>query len=125
MLHGVFLCGNGDPTCYVELDIIDSYTKSVCVSKTGLFSSEPFQGKNFVFDGYRVSFKKKIILKKNTMYSIRAKISGSLSLRGTGGVSSLKCSGVTFTFRNSENSITGTDVSSGEFPALLFSLFKQ
>jgi len=128
VLHGVCLYGREDSACSVELDVTDSYTKSVCVSKTGEFSSELLQGKrDQQYNGYRVLFNKKIVLKNNTMYSITAKISEppSVSLRGAHGESSVQCSGVTFSFMDSEYSITGTNVFSGQFPALLFSLYKQ
>ena len=109
----------------VELDIIDRWTPSILVSKSGQFSSELLQGKNCKYKGYRVSFDKNTILMKNTTYDIRAKISGPPALRGEGGVSSVQCSGVTFTFSNSGYSDNGTNVSCGQFPELLFSLYKQ
>jgi len=105
--------------------VIDSYTKSICVSKTGEFSSERLQGKVCSYNGYRVSFDKKFILKKNTNYHIRAKISGPPSLCGIGGSESVQCSGVTFTFMNSEYSNNGTDFYGGQFPEIVFSLYKQ
>jgi hypothetical protein len=125
VLHGVCLFGGVNNTYSVELDVIDPYTKSIFVSKTGECSSELLQGKNFNYYGYRVSFDKKIILKKNTRYDIRAKITGSPSLRGEGGVSSVQCSGVTFTFMDSDYLDNGTNVDLGQFPELLFSLYKQ
>ena len=57
-----------------------------------------------------VSFEKKVILKKNTKYDIRAMISGPPSQYGAGEVSVVICSGVTFTFMNSEYSTNLTDV---------------
>jgi len=125
VLHGVCLFGNEYATYSVELDIIDSYTKSICVSKTGRFSSELLQGKDYNYHGYRMSFDKKVILKKNTNYDIKAKISGPPSLCGAGGASSVQCSEVTFTFMNSEHSSNATDVNDGQLPELLFSLYKQ
>jgi len=125
VLHGVCLFGRENATYFVELDVIDSRSKSSVTSKAGRFSSELLQGKNSSYHGYRVSFDKQIILKKNTKYDIRVKISGPPSLRGAGGVSSVQCSGVTFTFMNSEYSPNGTNVDRGQFPELLFSLYKQ
>ena len=72
-----------------------------------------------------VSFEKKVILKKNTKYDIRATISGPPSQYGAGEVSVVICSGVTFTFMNSEYSTNLTDVNHGQFPEVLFSLCKQ
>ena len=123
VLHGVCLFGSKENTYSVELDVMDSNSKSIFVSKTETIRSELLQGKNFSYSGYKVMFdKKKIILKKNTKYDIRAKILGSSSMHGQNGVSSVQCSGATFTFMNSEYSKNGTGVTSGQFPELLFSL---
>jgi len=120
VLHGVCLFGSENATYSVELDVIESCSESSVASKTGRFSSELLQGKNFSYHGYRVSFDKKIILKKTTLYDIRAKISGSPSLRGKGGNNSVQCSGVTFKFMKSFYSQNGTDTFKGQFPELLF-----
>ena len=125
VLQGVCLFGSENATYFVQLYVIDSRSELSVASKTGRLSSELLQGKNSSYHGYRVSFEKKIILKKNTKYDIRAKISGPPSLRGVDGVSSVQCSGVTFTFMNSEYSPNETDVDHGQFPELLFSLYKQ
>jgi len=128
VLHDVCLFGQENATYsdyYVELDILNSYTKSVCVSKTGRYTSELLKGKNYNYNGYRVSFDKKVILKKNTKYDITVKISGPPSLQGEGGVSSVQCSRVTFKFMKSEYSKNGTDVHVGHIPELLFSLYKR
>ena len=123
VLHGVCFFGSENNTYSVELDVMDSNSKSIFVSKYERISSELLQGKNCNYYGYKVMFdKKKIILKKNTKYDIRAKISGSKSLRGKSYFSSVQCSGVTFTFMNSEYSSNGTGVTNGQFPELLFSL---
>ena len=123
VLHGVCFFGCVNNTYSVDLDVMDSNSKSIFVSKTEIICSELLQGSNFSYYGYNVMFdKKKIILKKNTKYDIRAKISGSLSLRGRNCVSSVQCSGVTFTFMDSEYSSNSTSVRSGQFPELLFSV---
>jgi len=125
VLHGVCLLGREDSTYSVNLDVMDSCTKSILVSKTGRFSSELLQGNYFYnYTGYRVSFDEKVILKKNTKYDIRAKISGPTSRRGERGSDSAQCSGVKFVFMKSEYAYNGTDVAHGQFPALLFSLYK-
>ena len=125
VLHGVCLFGKGDTTCSVKLDVIDSRSELSVASKTGEFSSELLQGKNYSYHGYRVSFDREIILKKTTNYDIRAKITGLPSQRGAGGDSSMQCSGVTFTFMDSDYSNNATDILDGQFPELLFSVYKQ
>jgi len=120
--HGVCLFGSENATYSVELDVTDSCSESSVASKIGEFSSEPLQGKTFSYQGFRLSFDKKIILKKTTIYVMRAKISGLPSLRG---VSSVQCSRVTFTFMKSNYSKNGTDSFKGQFPELLFSVSKQ
>ena len=127
VLHGVCLFGKEDSTYSVELDVIESYTKSILVSKTGQFSSELLQGKRQSnYSGYKVSFDKRVILRKNMKYDIRAKIWGPNSRSGQCHSYYAQSSGVKFTFMNSEYSYNGTDADRGQFPALLFSLlYKQ
>jgi len=122
VLHGVCLFGNDNATYSVELDVIDSRSKSIVASKTGEFPSEPLQGKVYSYHGYTVSFDKEIILKKTTTYEIRARISGPPSQRGESGVSAVQCSGVTFIFMNNSYSKNSTNTFKGQFPELLFSV---
>ena len=119
LFHGVYFFGKKNSTYSVKLDVMDSNTKSICVSKTGEFSSELLQRKNSSYDGYRVTFDKKVILKKDKNYVLRAKISGPDSSYGAGAFSYVQCSGVKFTFMNSEYSDNGTDDNGGQFPELL------
>jgi len=125
VLHGVCLFGRENATYSVELEVIDSCSESSVASKTGEFSSELLQGNNFNYHGCRVSFDKKIILKKTTNYDISAKISGPPSSRRVDALSSVQCSGVTFTFMNSKYSGNGTSAKVGQFPELLFSVKKH
>ena len=125
VLHGVCLFGSNNVTYTVDLNVMDTCTESICVSKSEQFSSKLLHTKKYNYYGYTVSFDKKIILKKNRKYGITAKISGLPSLHGVHGHSSVQCLGVTFTFVKSEYSNNGTDVKHGQFPELLFSLCKQ
>ena len=72
-----------------------------------------------------------VVLNKNTRYCIQVKISGSWSLRGENAVNSsqesnvasaITCSGVTFTFMNSDYLDSGSNVAWGQFAEFLFSL---
>ena len=109
VLHSACLFGREEPSYSVTLGLIQSYTKSIRVSKTGEFSSKLLQGKVYSHTGYRVSFDKKVISKKNRNYHIRAKISGPPSLCGVSGARSVQCPGVTFAFMNSEYSNNETE----------------
>ena len=127
MLHGVCFFGRENNTYSVDLEVINTESKSVLVSKTGQFSSDQFellQSEKGSYYGFELLFDTKITLGKNTTYCVSAEISGSTSLRGVNCVSSVKCSGVTFTFMNAEYSkmCYRTNVTEGQFPELLFSL---
>ena len=122
VLHGVCLFGNENSTYSVGLDLTNPEGTAVVASKTGTFSSELLQSDQSSYYGFKVLFDKKIILNKNTKYSVRALIVGSPSLYGFNCVSSVQCSGVTFTFENSRHPNTnGTTVALGQFAELLFS----
>ena len=123
VLHGVCFFGSKNNTYSVFLTVMDANSKLILASNTERISSNVLQGKNSSYYGYKVMFdKRKIILKKNKKYDIWAKISGPHSLSGVHCVSSVQCSGVTFTFMDSEYSGNRTDVYYGQFPELLFSL---
>ena len=126
VLHGVCLIGIKNGSYFVELDVTESFSESSVASKAGQFSSELIQGNNYSYHGYRVLFDKKIILKKNTIYHIRAKISGPPSLRGKRGgycpVQSVQCSGVTFEFIDSLYSQKRTCAFDGQFSEFIFAV---
>ena len=122
VLHGVCLFGSENSTHSVDLDLTDNNSNLVLVSKTGRFSSELLECKQFYFQGFKVLFDTKIVLKKNITYGIKALISGPPSLYGIYGVRFVQCSGVTFTFLNSWYSKSSTSVKYGQFLKLLFSL---
>ena len=123
VLHGVCLFGRENRSHFVQLDVTESFSESSVTSKAGQFSSELMKrNTDYSYHGYRVSFDKRIILKKNTAYHIRAKISGPSSLWGSSGVTLVQCSGVTFKFMDSLYSNNATSVVKGQFPELLFSV---
>ena len=125
VLHGVCLFGKADSEYSVELNVIDLFTESICVSKTGKFHSKLLHGEKFNYCGYKVLFDKKIILRKNGKYDLRAKISGACSPCGLGGLIYVRCLEVIFSFENSKYSTSATEVARGQFPELLFSLCQQ
>ena len=122
-LHGVCFFGSENLTYSVDLKLSSQQTNSVLVSlKTEKLSSKLLQSEKFSYYGFEVSFDKTINLKKNTRYSVSALISGPSSFYGLNGVSSIQCSGVTFTFMNSSPPNNDTSATKGQFPELLFSL---
>ena len=124
MLHGVCFFGSENNTYSVDLEVINTESKSVLVSKTGPFSSELLQCDKGSYYGFEVLFDTEIILDKNTTYCISATISGPASLYGQHCVSSVHCSGLTFTFTSAPEYPTNqcTSEVGGQFPELLFSL---
>ena len=121
VIHGVCFFGSENKTYSVDLDVMDSISKIVVVSKNGQYSSEVLQSEKCSYHGYEVLFDRKVFLKKNTMYDVWARITGPDSLYGEDCISSVQCSGVTFSFRKSEYLFNATDVHKGQFPELLFS----
>ena len=123
-LHGLCLCGSKNDSYTISLEIKDASNNSRLVSKSGTFSSNPLQYKLANYYGFEVLFDRPVNLKKNTKYQIEALISGPSSGRGTGGLSTVLCTGVTFTFSTSDSSpvSNGTSCARGQFPEFLFSL---
>ena len=123
VIHGVCFYGSENHTYSVDLKLWSQQTNSVLVSlKTEALSSKLLQSKKFSYYGFELFFDKNINLNKNTRYSVSALISGFPSIYGMNGVSSVQCSGVTFTFMNSTSPNNKTSVTQGQFPELLFSL---
>jgi len=91
--------------------------------KTGLFSSELLQGGKFNYFGFKVLFdNQEVLLRKNTIYFVEAKIGGFDLICGDDGDSTVTCSGVTFTFLDIATTGGGTTTQQGQFPELIFSL---
>ena len=122
-LHGLCFCGSENKSYTVSLEIKDARNSSCLVSKSGTFSSNLLQYELTNYHGFEVLFDRPVILKKNTKYQIEALISGPASWRGTGGFSTVRCTGVTFTFSTSDSRPSnGTSCTMGQFPDFLFSL---
>ena len=123
-LHGMCFFGSENNTYSIDLDLKNIRTKtSALVSKQGQFPSELLQCNIGSYYGFKVLFDTAVVLKKNTIYCIEAKISGPDSLRGDDGIASVLCpSGVTFTFMDSESFGSTTSVTYGQFSEFLFSL---
>ena len=124
VLHGVCFFGSKKNIYSVDLKVRDDASGAVLLSETGQFSTKLLQRDKYSYYGFEVLFDKKIRLIKNTSYEIWAGITGPDSSRGENGIDSVKCRDVTFTFIPPEvdNVFNRTNVQSGQFPELLFSL---
>ena len=105
----------------VTLKIMEDQ-ESTLVSQTGTFSSELLQRKNGSFYGFEILFDSSVKTKKNTKHQILALISGPISSCGHDNLSTIECSGVTFTFTSNPNLGNKTGTLSGQFPEILFSV---
>ena len=122
-LHGVCFFGSENGTYSVDLTVKEPKHGSVLISKSGQFTSELLQCEMGNYWGFKLMFDTEFVLKKNTTYCIKARITGPESSRGKNGVvSAIQRSGVTFTLMNAEGLNGRTDVAFGQFPELLFSL---
>jgi len=126
MLHGLCLFGSKNNDYSVTLTIKRTGAPYfTLVSKTGTYSSKLLQSSKGNYCGLEILFNPTVVCKKNTKYEINAVVSGPLSWKGSGGVSTVVCSGVTFTFKDITNiSIhsNGTTVRDGQFPEIMFSV---
>ena len=119
-LHGVRLFGKENSSFWVALEIKNATNKAVLMSKAGWFSSEILRSSIGHYYGFEVLFDTALVLKRNTSFFIEALITGSDSLRGENGRSSVKCADVTITFTSSKYSGNGTSTKQGQFPEILF-----
>jgi len=126
MLYGLCLFGSKNNDYSVALTIEETGAPYfTLVSKTGTFSSKLLQSSNGNYCGLEILFDPTVVCNKNTKYEINAVVSGPPSWKGIDGVSTVVCSGVTFTFKDITNiSIhsNGTTVRDGQFPEIMFSV---
>ena len=121
-LHGLCLFGSEDYSFSLDLEIQETISKSVLASKRDQFSSELLHSSLGNYCGFEVLLDIPVGFKKNNIYCIKAKITGPCSVYGSLGVSSVSCSGVSFTFFNSGYPESASSVTFGQFPELLFSV---
>ena len=124
LLHGLCLFGseNNDYTVTLTIKRKQTGTKYTLASKTGTFPSKQLQHSSGNYHGFEIFFDSKVECIKNSEYEIEAVISGPMSLKGSSGLNSVVCSGVTFTFTNNLTSMNGTTIESGQFAEILFSV---
>ena len=123
MLHGLRLLGGKNNKYTVNLAVKDcsKFPSPVLVSKGGIFTTKGFQYKNFPIHGFDVLFDRPVHLKEKTRYKLDASISGQPSLKGTGGLDTVRSSGVTFQFFSSVlGGSEETNKSVGQFLEFIF-----
>ena len=121
-LHGVYLFGKDNNNYSVSLEVTDDSDKSLLLSQTGNFTSEPVHdSKVGDYEGFQFLFDTPIDIKRNTKYRVKALISGPPSMRGQGRYERTGCSGVRFTFFDDKDQANnGTNHYKGQFPEFLF-----
>ena len=123
-LCGVRFFGQKDGNYSVDFNLTMVEAATVLMSlRIEPIQTKPLQAEKYSYTGFELIFSTKIMLKKNIQYRLSALIAGPTSERGMGGVSSVQCSGVTFTFMNSDiPNNNGSSVCDGQFPELIFCL---
>ena len=123
-LCGVRFFGQKDSTYAADFKLTIVGSREVVQSvDPQSFNTEQLQAEKYSYSGFEMTFSHNITLKKNTWYRLSASIRGPVSVRGLDGVSSAQCSGVTFTFTNSDiRNNNGSQVNYGQFPELIFRL---
>ena len=123
-LCGVRFFGQKDSNYSVDFNLTIVGTATVLMSlRIEPIQTKPLQAEKYSYSGFELIFSTKIMLKKNTRYRLSALIAGPVSARGMDGVSYVQCSGVTFTFMNSDIPYNnGSTVCDGQFPELIFCL---
>ena len=121
-LHGIQSFGSKNIKFGVALKIIDWENKEIVLNKKKeIFSSVPLPCKEEEIDGFDIMFDP-LVLKKNNVYVIKAKMYGQEPCFGGNGVDTVKCHGVTFHFKDYESRSreNTTDVSCGQFAEFFF-----
>ena len=118
-LHGVQLFGSEGGTYTVSMEVRDTTTGSSLVKQSGSYTSEKDEAHGYY--SFNVQFGRPVFLEENKEYELVSLVKGPKSWYGEDGQESVDCRGVLFTFRSSEDSLNGTSVKRGQFPAFLVS----
>ena len=124
VLCGVRFLGHRDRNYSIDFNLKMVETATVLMSLgRETIPTKQLHAEKYSYSGFELIFSTKIMLKKNTRYRLSALIAGPVSARGMDGVSYVQCSGVTFTFMNSDIPYNnGSTVCDGQFPELIFCL---
>ena len=121
-LHGLCLFGSKNCSYSLDLEIHEPNSETILASKRDKISSELLSSGFGSYYGFEVLFDVPVALEKNTIYCVKAKVTGPCTMYGNLGIDSVSCSDVRFNFFNSEYSESASNVSCGQFPELLFSI---
>ena len=114
-LHGYRLWGVNSGSTTFQVTIRLYRGSSMIAEKTGSYNTRS-SAKTF-----EVHFSQEISISAGLLYTATAQITTSAHSFAHGdGMSSASCSGVTVTFRSTSKSSNGSNVSSGQIPALIF-----
>ena len=125
ILHGVQHFGSEDGKYEVSVKIKDLrkndsfLSQSYLTEQSGSYLSS--KENNETFHGFDVLFDKAVALESGTTYEIVSNIRGPDSWYGLEGKPTVECCGVTFTFSRACSFVS--DVSRGQFPALIFTVY--
>ena len=119
MLHGVQHFGSEGGKYTVSLEVKDVANGFSLVKQTGMYSSKEDERKGYY--GFDVLFDHPVCLEKGKRYEIVSLIQGPPSWDMTTGKKFVKVKRIQFLFSCSVSSRNGTNVSSGQFPAIIFS----
>ena len=119
-LHGVQHFGSEGRNFTVSLEAKDAITGFSLAQKSGSYF--PVEDDTYAFYGFDVKFDNPVCLESNRTYEIISHIQGpAIPWFGEGGEKSVYSQEILFSFSNSAASHSGTNVSTGQFPAFLFS----
>jgi len=132
-LHGISLFGSKDNQYAVELKICScQYLSSkdptnsakTLACRLGTFSSVKMESNTVQYSGFNVLFDEPVVIQQGVSHRVIASISGPPSWCGENGSNYVKCSDVTFNFKNALQGKNGTSPKLGQFPQFLFTLIK-
>ena len=115
ILRGIQVFGPYKGTDYytVRLTVFDEFWNEIRNEEMNIFTD-----KAKVYD---VILKDPVRIPKQRIFTIQVAMKGKPTIHGTDGIAAVVTAGVQFEFINSNKSMNGTDVTTGQIPALLFS----
>jgi len=118
-LHAVRLFGCESNEYSVTLTVTDVNGVALA-TKTGKFMSELVKSEGRDYEGFEIVFEPPVSLQAGVQYSLEASISGPPSWYGKSGLRRVEHAGVTFSFAGMAGA--DTNVSTGQFPELVFTV---